>query len=86
MSGYVSDGHENAVGGLVSTFVPGSFGCHEALHMSFVLAEMVDRYLVEHPAIAGNEEWLAKATAASDALHGLYQAVGGVHFRGASDG
>ena len=36
---------------------PGSFGCHEAMHMAMVLAEMVDRQLVNHPAVQHNPDW-----------------------------
>ena len=60
-------------------FAPGSFGCHEALHLAHVLADTVERHLAEHPAIQPRPEWLTQATRAADALHALYQAIGAVH-------
>ncbi len=60
-------------------FVPGTFGCHEALHMASVLAEMVDERLCEHPAIQLQPEWRAKADAAATALFDLYQMIGAKH-------
>ncbi len=58
---------------------PGSFGCHEALHMTSFLMQAVDTELVEHNAIASNEDWLALATAAFDKLFQLYMAIGDAH-------
>ena len=60
-------------------FAPGSFGCHEALHMASVLAEMVDERLCQHPAIAARKEWVAKANLARSTLHELYQTIGQEH-------
>ena len=60
-------------------FAPGTFGCHEALHMASVLAEMVNASLCQHPAVEANSEWLELATAASAALHELYQKIGRAH-------
>jgi hypothetical protein len=37
-------------------FAPGTLGCHEALHMASVLADMVDVQLAEHPAVRLNPE------------------------------
>lgn len=58
---------------------PGTFGCHEALHMAMVLADTVDDQLVEHPAIRLNPLWLSMAERAREVLLDLYQAVGGAH-------
>lgn len=66
-------------------FHAGSFGCHEALHMTAALAAMVDRELVEHPAIAGTPEWRDLAARAADALGQLYQEIGTTHLDGMSD-
>ena len=60
-------------------FDPGTFGCHEALHMAHVLAELVETRLCEHPAIQANPGWQNKAAAAAQALQQLYQAIGEVH-------
>lgn len=60
-------------------FKPGSFGCHEALHMASFLAVTVDRELCEHPSILANPEWLDLAEQAAAALADLYQAIGAKH-------
>ncbi|MBF0353825.1 MAG: hypothetical protein HQL43_01135 [Alphaproteobacteria bacterium] len=62
---------------LQERFAPGTFGCHEALHMASVSLEIVDRHLLEHPAIALKPEWFALAEKAHQALFDLYQAIGG---------
>ncbi|SDE25460.1 hypothetical protein [Rhodospira trueperi] len=58
---------------------PGSYGCHEALHMASFLMEAVDGHLMEHPAVTLNPEWFALAAQAHDALFALYQAIGAAH-------
>jgi hypothetical protein len=60
-------------------FAPGSFGCHEALHMALVLSELVAERLGEHPAVRRDPAWKALADRASDALYDLYQAIGADH-------
>lgn len=60
-------------------FEPGSFGCHEVLHMSLYLAEQVEGQLCDHPAIAGKPEWKKLADKAADSLQELYQALGREH-------
>lgn len=60
-------------------FAPGTFGCHEALHMAHIIADLVETRLCEHPSIAASPVWAAKAREAADALHGLYQAIGEEH-------
>lgn len=50
----------------------------EAMHACFMIQEMVDRYLCDHPFIKQNE-WLSTiAEGASEAVAGLYQAIGQV--------
>lgn len=58
---------------------PGSFGCHEALHMASVCHGMIDEHLCGHPAIVQNEKWSALAEKAASALFDLYQAIGAEH-------
>ncbi|MBB4287863.1 hypothetical protein [Roseospira goensis] len=60
-------------------FQPGSYGCHEALHMASFLMESVDGSVLEHPAVVLNPEWFALAAQAHDALFALYQAIGAAH-------
>ena len=60
-------------------YKPGSFGCHEALHMASYLAAAVDEELCDHPAIQLNPEWKKLAEEASDKLIALYNAIGKEH-------
>lgn len=52
------------------------FGRHEVLHVSSILCDQVDRYLLDHDQIRQNAEWQALAASAHDALFRLYQAIG----------
>ena len=60
-------------------FVPGSYGCQEALHLATVFGALVERELTEHNAIRQNPEWLALAEKSCTALYELYQKIGEVH-------
>lgn len=68
-----------------SLFKPGSFGCHEAMHMALFLADAVDDQLVDHPSIKMNHRWLSMAERAREVLLDLYQAVGGAHLSAADE-
>lgn len=63
-------------------YAPGSFGCHEVLHMTSFFIDSIDEELVEHPSIKANEEWLRLAASALETLHDLYSAIGRQHLRG----
>lgn len=58
---------------------PGSYSCHEALHMASFLERSVYEELVQHNAIANNPEWMALALTAGANLQKLYQAIGEAH-------
>ena len=62
-----------------AAFAPGTMGCHEAMHMAFVVADMVDRHLRELPAILARPDWHEKVSIAVDALNDVYQAIGAEH-------
>jgi hypothetical protein len=62
-------------------FAPGTMGCHEALHMASVLADLVEAQLANHPAVLANAEWGKIANAALDSLCELYQAIGREHMK-----
>lgn len=62
-----------------STYLPGSFGCHEALHIASVACDFVEKHVCDHPAIVLNAEWRALADKAVAALCELYQAIGKEH-------
>jgi len=54
-----------------------TYGRHEILHMSMVIANMIDRYLIDHKGMRDDEEKLALA--ADTALNELYQLIGSRH-------
>ena len=60
-------------------YKPGSFGCHEALHLTSVLAGLVEEQLVNHPAVQMSQQWRLKAEKAACLLHELYQDIGSKH-------
>jgi hypothetical protein len=60
-------------------FAPGTHGCHEALHVALMFAEIIDEYLVRHPAIKAEPEWAVQAETARRALFALYQAISRAH-------
>lgn len=60
-------------------FLPGSFGCHEALHTASMLMEMVHSHLLEHPAILLDSEFYRRARNVHSELFDLYQALGTKH-------
>jgi hypothetical protein len=60
-------------------FKPGSFGCHELLDRTMMAANIVDEYVLSHPACVQDPEWFALARQAADALAELYQRIGAAH-------
>ena len=58
---------------------PGSFGCHELLDRTALIADLVERTLAAHSACLANEEWYALARLAANTLHDLYQRIGYEH-------
>ncbi len=60
-------------------YTPGTFGCHEALHVTNMMVEVLERHLAEHPAIQANSAWKARVERAQDELAALYQEIGAAH-------
>lgn len=60
-------------------YKPGSFGCHELLDRTSLVADTVEQYVLSHPACAQNPDWYALAEKAVTALRELYQRVGETH-------
>ena len=58
---------------------PGSFGCHELLDRTCLLADQLEKSILSHPSCIQNAEWYALATSAVDSLRELYQRVGAEH-------
>ncbi len=57
---------------------PGSFGCHELLDRTAMLAGLVEEQIQSHPACVANAEWF-QLTKRAAALRELYQRVGAEH-------
>jgi hypothetical protein len=57
----------------------GSFGCHELLDRTNLLADQLEKSVLSHPSCVANAEWYALAARAVDALRELYQRVGAEH-------
>jgi hypothetical protein len=57
-------------------FKPGSFGCHELLDRTNLAADIVEEYVLSHPACIRDREWYALADKAVTALRDLYQRIG----------
>lgn len=49
---------------------------HEALHAASIVADIIERHLVAHPAIAGDDGRWAPAQRAAVLVGELYQALG----------
>lgn len=58
---------------------PGTPGCHEALHLAHVFVGLIDRELLNHPAVLLNPDWYARVSRACGELADLYQAIGAEH-------
>lgn len=59
--------------------IPGSFGCHEALHTSYVMMDTFEKHVVEHPAIIRDKKWFRKAAKIHYKMLGLYSTIGKKH-------
>jgi hypothetical protein len=57
-------------------FKPGSFGCHELLDRTNLLADTLEQFVLSHPACLLNRDWYALADQAVAALRELYQRAG----------
>jgi hypothetical protein len=60
-------------------YKPGSFGCHELLDRTSMVADIVERYVLSHPSCAQHQDWYALADQAVAALRELYQRIGEKH-------
>jgi len=60
-------------------YKPGSFGCHELLDRTSMAADIVEEYVLSHPACAQNQDWFVLADQAVAALRELYQRIGAEH-------
>lgn len=60
-------------------YTPGSFGCHELLDRTALAVDIVERYVLTHPACVAQPEWFALAAQAVAALQELHQRIGAAH-------
>jgi hypothetical protein len=58
---------------------PGTFGCHELLDRTGLLADQIEKNVLSHPSCFQNPEWYALASRAVEVLRDLYQRVGAEH-------
>jgi hypothetical protein len=65
---------------------PGSAGCHELLDRTALLSDMLQRYLLDHPACVAQAGWYMLAEQAAAALRELYQQIGSEHLDGPAQG
>jgi hypothetical protein len=65
-------------------FVPGTFGCHEAMHEASIWAEWLSDF-ADHPAIALNPAWKAEADEIAQRMADLYQKIAAVHSEASGD-
>jgi len=71
---------ESGPGG-ADEYRPGSFGCHELLDRTALVADLVDQHLLAHPACVANPAWYKLAEQVVNALHELYQKIGAEHLQ-----
>jgi hypothetical protein len=65
--------------GWTDRFKPGTFGGHELLDRTAMVARLVEEAIVDHPACVQDAEWYALAERAAGLLHELYQRIGERH-------
>lgn len=65
----------------VKEYQPGSMGCHELLDRAALVADLLERHVLAHPACVARPEWYLLAEQAAAALRELYQQVGAEHLR-----
>lgn len=63
----------------VEQYKPGAFGCHELLDRTALVADLVEQYILTHPACVQNKDWYALAEQAVVTLRELYQQIGAEH-------
>jgi hypothetical protein len=66
-------------------YKPGSFGCHELLDRTNLVADNLEEWILSHPACVQNAEWYALADRAVTALRELYQRIGAEHLEAERD-
>jgi hypothetical protein len=60
-------------------FGPGSFGCHEGVHVTKLVVDLIQEQLVDHSAVLLNPHWFYCVREAQQLLYSAYNAIGGEH-------
>lgn len=64
---------------LAVRYGPGSFGCHEAMHVTQVVVDLMERELLAHSAVLLDSFWYAKVREAQSLLRSAYNHVAEHH-------
>lgn len=64
---------------LQSQFGPGSFGCHEAVHTTLLVVELIEQQLANHCAVLLDPSWYMNVREAQAILHRAYSAAAQKH-------
>jgi hypothetical protein len=56
------------------------YGQHEALHVAYLMEDMFERYLLNHPAVKIDAKLHQRAREAHKVLFDMYQAIGSRNF------
>lgn len=64
---------------LETRYGPGSLGCHEALHVTNLVVELLERELAGHSAVLLDAFWYGKVREAQALLYSAYSQVAQVH-------
>lgn len=66
-------------GNWAAQYAPGSFGCHELLDRTALVADALEQQVLSHPSCVRDPEWFALAQQAVATVRELYQRVGAEH-------
>lgn len=64
---------------LAVRYGPGSFGCHEAMHVTQVVVDLMERELLSHSAVLLDSFWYDKVREAQALLRSAYNHVAEAH-------
>lgn len=60
-------------------FGPGSFGCHEAIHVTNLIVDLIHEQLEKHSAVLLDPYWYFTVREAQALLYNAYNSAGGAH-------
>lgn len=74
---------------LEERFGMGTFGCHEAVHVTMLVVDLIEEQLVEHSAVLLDPFWYGQVRDAQQTLFNAYNHIAGLHLgttEGADEG